>query len=507
MTRFRSEFAALLLGALTVFGFAPFHLFPLPLLTLALLFLLWRNAASPRRAIWLGWLWGMGCFLGGVSWVYVSLHDIGGMPAPIAGIATLLFCGTLALFPALAGGLFARFKSGSAWRDALLAAALWMLGEWLRGWVLTGFPWLSIGYAQTPPSPLAGYAAVIGVYGISLVSAALAAVTAFALRRRTLQSGLLFIVIVVSFGFLLRHMDWTQPSGAPLTVSLLQGNISQETKWDHDRVPYSLSTYAQLAKAYPAQLVVMPETALPMFLNDVPNDYLRLLTANGPVLTGVAVFTRQADHSDGYANAAVAISPELATQGYAKSHLVPFGEYVPAGFSWFLALMHMPMSDFSPGAPYQLPLAIAGQKIAPNICYEDLFGEEIIRALPQATLLVNLSNTAWFGDSLAQPQHLQIAQIRALETGRTMLRATNTGMTAAIRPDGVVMAVLPAFTTAGLTVEVQGYSGMTPYARWGNRLALLLAAAALLPALLRRKSLHRQQSDESYSAHRDHEKE
>ncbi|MEK7738175.1 MAG: apolipoprotein N-acyltransferase, partial [Pseudomonadota bacterium] len=470
--------AALLLGALTVFGFAPFYLFPLPLMTLALLLALWRAADSARRAAWLGWLWGMGCFLGGVSWVYVSMHAVGGMPAPLAALATLLFCAGLALYPALAGWLFGCLRSGSGWRDAWLAAAVWMLSEWLRGWLFTGFPWLALGYSQSPPSPLAGYAAEIGVYGIGFILAALAALLAFSWRR---PASILILLGVVAGGFLLQRMDWTQPSGAPLTVSLAQGNISQETKWDAERLPHSLETYARLARKHPAQLVVLPETALPMFLDDVPGDYLRALTANGPVLFGVAVKanTGAAGKTAGYANAAVALTKDGRPQAYAKSHLVPFGEYVPAGFAWFLALMRMPMSDFTAGPPHQPPLEIAGQKIAPNICYEDLFGEEILRALPQATLLVNLYNTSWFGDSLMQPQHLRIAQLRALETGRTMLRATNTGLTAAVLPDGSVLAALPGFTEAVLTVQVQGYSGLTPYARWGNALALLLALGAL----------------------------
>jgi apolipoprotein N-acyltransferase len=480
----RTAFAALLLGALTVCGFAPLRLFPLPLLTLALLFLLWRDAASPRRAAWLGWLWGLGCFLGGVSWVYVSMHDVGGMPAPFAALATLLLCACLALYPALAGWLFGRFRCGSAGRDVLLVAGTWTVAEWLRGMLLTGFPWLSIGYTQSPPSPLAGYAAVLGVYGISLLVAALAALLAFSWRR---PGNVVLVLGVATGGYLLQQVAWTEPIGPPLTVSLLQGNISQDSKWDPQLLTNSLDTYARLARAHPARLLVLPETALPMFLDDVPEEYLRELMANASTLFGVAMHTGARDNPDGYTNSAVTLSADGRLQSYAKSHLVPFGEYVPPGFAWFLALMQMPMSDFTAGPAYQRPLDIAGQKIAPNICYEDLFGEEILRTLPEATLLINLSNTAWFGDSLAQPQHLQIAQMRAMESGRTMLRATNTGMTAAVRPDGRIVAELPAFTADALVVEVQGFTGMTPFAYWGNALALLLALAAFCPALLQRR--------------------
>ena len=473
----------LLLGAATVLGFAPFHLFPLPLFTLALLIILWRRAATPFQAARLGFFWGLGFFLAGVSWVYVSMHEFGGMAAPIAALATLLFCTYLALYPALAGWLFSRFRHGTPGRDALLAAAAWTLCEWLRGWLLTGFPWLALGYSQAPPSPLAGFAPVLGVYGVGYVSVLIAALIAAPLPSLRNWRHVSVIVIFLFCGQILHRMDWTQPVGAPLSVSLLQGDIPQSMKWQPERLPQSLATYAQLAREHPAQLTVLPETALPLVLDELPRDYVRQLTAQGPVLAGIVVRTR----AGGYANAAVALAADAPPQAYAKSHLVPFGEYVPPGFSWFLALMHIPMSDFSAGPARQAPLLIAGQRVMPNICYEDLFGEEIIRALPQATLLINLSNTAWFGHSLAQPQQLEIAQLRAMETGRFMLRATNTGMTAAVRPDGDVLAVLPAFAIDALTVKVQGYAGMTPYARWGNALIVLIAAASLLQALLRRR--------------------
>ncbi|MEW6165646.1 MAG: apolipoprotein N-acyltransferase [Pseudomonadota bacterium] len=469
---------ALALGALGVLGFAPFGLFPLPVLTLALLFRRWRAAPSPRVAAWLGFCYGAGFFLAGVSWVYVSLHDVGGMDAPLALAATLAFCAWLALFPALAGYVCRRLAGADFFRDILLYAGTWMLAEWLRGWLLTGFPWLALGYSQTPPSPLAGHAATLGVHGVGLLAALLAAAFALDWRRRAAW-GLLFAV--AGSGALLRGMDWTQPVGAPVAVSLLQGNVPQSLKWEPERLPLSIDTYVRLAQANPAPLTVLPETAIPLFFDELPRDVLRELTRHGDVLLGMAVKHR----AGGYVNGAVAVAADGGAQSYAKRHLVPFGEYVPPGFTWFFDLVRIPMSDFSAGPANQPPLALAGQKVAPNICYEDLFGAEILDALPAATLLINLSNTAWFGDSLAQPQHLQIARMRAIETGRTMLRATNTGITAAIAPDGRVLAALPAFTAGALRVEAQGYAGLTPYARWGDTLALLLAIGAVLPALLR----------------------
>jgi apolipoprotein N-acyltransferase len=396
----------------------------------------------------------------------------------------LLFCLYLALFPALAGGLLLRWRR-NAQGNVLLFAGLWTLTEWLRGTLFTGFPWLAVGYSQSPPSPLAGWASALGVYGVGFIVALIGgllgemAVTGWRRPRPWLA-----IVLLLGFGGLLRGMDWTQPVGAPVTVSLLQGNVPQSLKWDPKRLPLSVDTYLRLARANPATLTILPETALPLFFTEVPREVLRGLTSHGDALIGVAVGTTDG----GYTNGAVTLTSELAANAYAKRHLVPFGEYAPPGFAWFFRFAQIPLSDFTAGPARQAPLNIAGQRIAPNICYEDLFGEELLGALPAATLLVNLSNTAWFGDSLAQPQHLQIARLRAIETGRVMLRATNTGMTAMVGPDGAIAAALPPFVSGALVVQAQGRTGLTPYARWGNLLVLLVAGGACLTALGRRKS-------------------
>ena len=484
---------ALLAGAAMVFGFAPFELFPIPFLSLAVLFMLWRRSETPRRAALLGFVWGLGCFLGGVSWVYVSLHDVGGMALPLAAVATLAFCGVLAVFPAFAGYLYRRVPTGipsghtttDSW-DILLLAGLWTLTEWLRGWVLTGFPWLAIGYSQTPPSPLAGYAPLLGVYGVGLMVAGVSSWLTLHWRK---PAAWVVVAVVLIGGQALRSFEWTEPAGEPLKVSLLQGNIPQSLKWVPENLSLSMEAYARLAAEHPAPLTVLPETAIPLLFDQIPHELLRRLTANGDILIGSALRA-----GSGYTNSAIALSPAFGMQTYAKVHLVPYGEYVPPGFAWFFGLVNIPMSNFSPGPPGQKPLAIGGQRIMPNICYEDIFGEEILDGLPEATLLINLSNTAWFGDSLAQPQHLQIARLRALETGRPVLRATNTGMTAAISPDGEVTDKLKPFVTDALTVSVRGYTGITPYSRIGNWAAVLLALAACLPSVLtgqRKRSLRR----------------
>ncbi|MEJ5210928.1 MAG: apolipoprotein N-acyltransferase [Burkholderiales bacterium] len=481
-----------LLGAATVAGFAPFHLFPLPVLTLAVLFHLWWHAGSRRAAARMGFAFGCGLFLLGVSWVYVSLHDFGGMPAPVAALATLLFCLFLALFPAAVG--WAAAARGRPWaRLVLVMPALWTLAEWVRGWIFTGFPWLAVGYAAVPHGPLTGYAPIVGVYGLSWLTALsaglLALIWAGRDRPRRSVAGLIILLVLWGAGLGLNKVSWTRPVGEPLAVSLLQGNIPQDLKWREDRVAPTLDIYAQLVERSRGRLILLPETAFPLFLDQLPDAYVQRLAnqareRGGDVVVGVP--ERAADGSR-YYNSVVSFGTHPA-QVYRKVHLVPFGEFVPLRpvFGWFLDLMHIPLGDFARGAPDQRPLRVAGQRLAVSICYEDVFGEEIIRQLPEATLLANVSNDAWFGDSIAPRQHLQIAQMRALETGRMMLRATNTGITALIDARGRVLAQLAPFHTGLLEGSAQGYSGATPYVRFGNLPVLGLVGLALLAAVLLR---------------------
>ena len=469
------------LGALCVAGFAPLGWFPVPVLALAVLYFNARTD-SVRTAVHKGFAFGLGYFGFGVSWVYVSLHDFGMMPLPLAGAATILFCAFLAMFPAAALGLTQRLGQAGGWRWLIAATSSWLLLEWLRGWVFTGFPWLALGYSQVPSSPLAGYAPVLGVYGIT----GLTVLSAATLAQHRLRP-LLLVVAIWFGGWLLQSVEWTQPMGRPLMVSLLQGNIAQELKFSPEKREQTLADYLRLTQASASRLVVLPETALPMFLDDVPADYLTLLqrqvrSQDGDLLVGVP--ERLADGR--YFNSVVSFGA-APTQTYRKQHLVPFGEFVPWGFGWIVDYLHIPLSDFSRGEKTQAPLSVAGQKVAVDICYEDAFGEEIIRALPEATLLINVSNDAWFGNSASPWQHLQIAQMRALETGRTMLRANNTGITAAIDHKGRVIGQLDPFTQGVLHIEAQGHEGSTPYARFGNWPTLSLATLALLLTGLRRR--------------------
>ncbi|MBI5911512.1 MAG: apolipoprotein N-acyltransferase [Betaproteobacteria bacterium] len=482
----RALIAAFLLGAATVLGFAPYGFAWLPFVSAAGLLWLWQNAAAPRCSATLGFAFGMGLFLAGVSWVYISLHDYGAMPAPLAAIATLLFCAILALYPALVGYLQARFDRPVAIRQLLLIPALWVLGEWLRDWVFTGFPWLSLGYSQAA-SPLAAYAPLAGVFGLSWLVWLCAGLLLALLRAKRRMAALAGLALLFGTGYGLKQIEWTQEQGAPVTVSLVQGNIAQELKWDEARFASTVQLYQRLAQGSPARLTILPETAIPRFLDLLDPELLRTLARTarshgGDLIMGLPV----RDAPGRYYNSVLSLglSP---TQRYDKLHLVPFGEFIPPGFGWVLSILQIPLSDFSRGSVAQAPLALAGQKIAVNICYEDAFGEEIIRALPEATLLVNVSNVAWFGDSLAPHQHLQIAQLRALETGRSMLRATNSGMTAIIDHHGNITAALPPFTQGVLNGSAQGRSGATPYVRWGNAPVIALALLVWGLLLLRRR--------------------
>jgi apolipoprotein N-acyltransferase len=472
-------FLPFIAGAATVLAFEPAGFFPVALLAFAVLVQQWMRAA-PRRALAAGYAFGLGMFGAGVSWVYVSLHTFGGMPPLLAGLATLLFCAFLALFPAAAGWLQARIPAHPAIRATLLVPAAWVLLEWLRSWILTGFPWLSAGYASVG-WPLQGYAPLLGVFGISFLTLSLAGMLWLAFRARL--AFLVPLVAVLAAGQALRYVEWTSPYGEPVSVALLQGNIPQDLKFRPERYGRTLETYAALVEAGGAKLTVLPETAIPRFYDGVEPEYVARLEAaarrnGGDLLLGIPYRTAPGE----YYNSVLTLGSS-PRQAYHKVHLVPFGEFVPWGFGWVLRLVQIPLSDFSRGAADQPPLAVAGQRVAVNICYEDVFGDAMARWLPEATLLVNVSNVAWFGDSLAPAQHLQIAQLRAVETGRMHLAATNTGITAAIDRDGRVLARLPQFEQGRLEVKAQGYAGMTPYARyrdWPVVVASLLALAFAL---------------------------
>jgi apolipoprotein N-acyltransferase len=485
----RKSIVAFCLGLLTVPGFAPFSLFPLAVFSLAALFWQWQHTNGKRAAATLGFFFGFGLFSAGVGWLYIAQHDYGDMPPLLALFTTALFAALLALFPALVGYTQARLHAPSWARLTLVMPALWVFLEWIRGLLFTGFPWLSLAYSQISMSPLVGYAPIFGVYGVSLAVAVSAGLLALLWQMRWNNQGkaaLAALLLLWGGAATLRTIDWTQLEGAPFKVALLQGNIPQDLKFNEERLADTLETYRRLAQQSDARLTVLPETALPLLLHNLPENYMATLRTHatqngGDMLIGIF------ESDNGLHYNSVFTLGTANSQSYRKNHLVPFGEFIPLrpALGWIInEVLNIPMSDLARGGERQPVLRIAGQRIAVQICYEDVFGEEIIRYLPEASLLVNVSNDAWYGKSHAAMQHNQIAQMRALETGRMMLRATNTGVTSIIRRDGSIQQVLPQHEEGVLTGQAQGYTGSTPYVRWGNAAILIILLIMLAIAKL-----------------------
>ncbi len=479
--------AAALLGALQTLAYVHTAWWPLPLLTMALL-LVALNAATAARAAALGWAYGTGWLVAGVWWLYISMHHYGGLPAPLAGGAVLLLSSVLSLYVAAAAAAYARWRRGRC-SDALLWAALWLLAEWCRGVLFTGFPWVALGYSQVD-GPLATLAPWVGVYGMGAVAAALAAVAAVGVGRRRSWPAL---VVVVAAALLLAlhltpHVPFTQPTGE-LSVTLLQPNVKQDEKFVVQHLPRTLAWVAAQLRASTADLVVSPETAVPLLphqLDDMAPGLWPALQQHFAVpgraaLVGVPL----GDESTGYTNSVVGLSAATPYR-YDKAHLVPFGEFIPTGFRWFTELMNIPLGDFARGVANPPSMAVKGQRVAPNICYEDLFGEELARRFVDPatapTVMVNISNIGWFGETVAVAQHLNITRLRTLEFQLPMVRATNTGATAVVDHQGRVQAELAPHTEGVLNARVQGRAGVTPFAWWAGRFRLwpLVGGAVLL---------------------------
>lgn len=487
----RADLLALAAGAATPLAFAPFDLVPLAVLGPALLFATWRDAGAARAA-WRGFLFGCGLFGVGVSWVYVSLYTYGHMPAPLAALGVALFVAALAAFPAAAGAVQAGFgASAPAWRLALAMPASWALFEWVRGWFLTGFPWLSLGYSQSDTA-LAGFAPWLGVYGMSFATALTAGLLAAAWHGRRYRLAFLGAAALIwAAGAAAALPVWVRPAGTPLAVALVQGNVSLDIKWDPAHLDGIIARYLDLSRrAGAADLIVWPEAAVPGYFDRVAPQLVprigRLARARDADFIVGAV---ERDPGTGaHYNSVYALGN--AEGRYRKRHLVPFGEYLPwpGLFGWIIDYLHIPMSDFRAGAAAQPPLEAAGHAIGISVCYEDAFGEEVIDALPAATVLVNVSEDSWFGDSLAPHQRIQMARLRTLESRRPMLRAANTGPSVIIDHRGNVLARSPQFTPYVLSGTVQPMSGMTPYARFGNVPAVSLMLLALAATLTRRRA-------------------
>ncbi|STZ76634.1 apolipoprotein N-acyltransferase [Bergeriella denitrificans] len=489
-----------LVAAATPLAFAPYyHFWLMPLLFAALIRLIELNE---RRAVAAAYVFGLIAYTCQFYWVHTALHDVSGLPNLYALPMTLLFPAFLALYPALCIWAWQRFDYPRWLKTGLILPVLWTLSEYLRETLFTGFGWGALGYSQiTKSSPLAGFAPVGGIHLVSLATAFIGAWLALLIdnagRLKSRVMPLCFSVALCTAGYIFQETDFTAEDGSTNTVALVQGNIAQTLKWEEEQVIPTIQKYYEHVSKATADIVILPETALPVMRQNLPDGILAMFAeqaqSNGSALAlGISQYT---EDGNGYENAVINLyryNSEAALPYYAKSHLVPFGEYKPlaALTAPLYKLMNMPLSDFQSGGEGQAPLQMKDQKVAFNICYEDGFGDELIATARHSTLLANVSNMAWYGDSNAMYQQLQQSQARAMELGRYMVRATNTGVTAIISPKGSIIAQAEPNTETVLTGHVKGYTGETPYMKMGgsNWLAGGLAAlAALLFACRRRR--------------------
>ncbi|MDD2892626.1 MAG: apolipoprotein N-acyltransferase [Halothiobacillaceae bacterium] len=480
--------AAIALGAVLPLAFAPFDLWWIAPLSLAGLFGLWRDA-RPREAWKLGYAFGLGMFSVGVSWIFVSMHHFGEAIVPVAGLITFVFAAVMAVFPALAGYLAARLSpEHSAVRILIAMPLAWMLLELIRGEFLGGFPWLNLGASQIH-SALAGYGPVFGEYGMSLAVVMTASLLVMLFSRRTwwLTTLTLFTGLALWIGgSTLRTIDWVEAAGEPISVAIVQGNVEQSRKFDPQIFQATLDLYRNLTdtQAADAKLVVWPETAVPDTVEQAAPFLIEMQDTARARDQQIVAGVFDQDQAGRYYNTLLTLPVEGGR--YYKRHLVPFGEYLPLRFliEPFRGLIQVPMSDLTSGRDDQPLLQLAGHPVGASICYEATLARKINTALPEAAFLINASNDAWFGDSLAPHQHLQIAAMRCLESGRWMVRATNTGISALIDPQGQVVARTPQFEQAVLRGQITPMQGSTPFVLWGAWPIWLLSIFGLLALAL-----------------------
>lgn len=487
----------------TPFAFAPYRLFWLMPLLFAVLVML--TASRPQYTVRSAYLWGLCAYTAQFYWIDIALHDIAELSQWVALPLTLLLPAYLALYPAACFWLLNKFRLPQPLRLAVVLPTLWTLCEFAREHALTGFGWGALGYSQMAASPLAGFTPIAGIHLVTFATAlsgGLLACVGFATNQRHRLSYVAGLVMLWGIGAWLHAIAFTAPDDTHARIALVQGNIAQSIKWDPAQLTPTLQQYYDQVAQSHADIIILPETAIPVMRQDLPDEILPTFAAqaqrNGAALAmGIAQYTD--DNDQNYQNAVVNLShinPNTPNQlpFYAKNHLVPFGEYIPlpALTGWLYQLMDMPLAGFTAGGATQKPLSLANQKVAFNICYEDGFGDELIYAARQSSLLANISNMAWYGHSNAMSQHLQQSQARALEMGRYMVRATNTGMTAIINPQGQITALLPPDTAQILYGNVQGMRGDTPFMRLGGSMplmALLLLLAAILYGYGRRRAV------------------
>lgn len=485
--------AVAIAGLALPMAFAPMQWWWLAPACITVLFLSWQTE-RPRLAARRGFLFGAGLFLTGTYWLYHSIHVLGHAPLAVALFLMLGLVAVMGLYHALLGYLVVRtgLQSGLAgWLLGMPAA--WVLLEWWRGWFLTGFPWLSLGYSQTD-TWLGLLAPMIGVYGISLVVAITAGALLTLLRGTNRQRVAACAVLLVTWGsaVVAGDTDWTAPLGDEITATLVQGAVPQEDKWDPDMMEPTMDLYAELTEPHWGdELIIWPEAAIPALIHQVDGYLIRLrdraVESESTLMLGILDYEPELDQ---FSNTLLGLGSQV--EYYNKRHLVPFGEFfpVPAFVRSWMRLQDLPYSDFEPGAHDQAPMTAGDISIAPSICYEDAYGTEQRVFLPEAGLMVNVTNDAWFGDTIAPHQHLQISRMRAMEARRFLLRAANTGISAIIDQRGRILQLSSQFEPQVLSATVQPLQGATPYIRLGNTpvigLCLVIVALVLIAARRRR---------------------